>query len=779
MKRLLTLVLLLLLYLSLWAQDLAGYQKLRGEILSSAPEDDYNTHAYNAFDTNKRTNYKARDKNGWVGLDLNNRYPIRKIRVYPRSDRTERMKGCIFQGANNSSFNNHTDLFTVTEIPEADKYTTYDISSNTTFRYVRCFSPNDNCNLAELEFYTDENKQPLNYSQLTNLPTVYIETNGSFDFVNKKNYVTSKVIVSENVSVEEYDAQVRGHGNSTWDFMDKKSFRIKFNEKQHFLGLKANAKSWTLIACAVDKTFLRNGLAFEISKFLGFEFTPSCAFVDVVLDGFYYGTYMASDHIDVNKNRINIDEMTPSDIQYPYITGGYHLEIDAYADMEPVHFRTHRGVPFTVKSPDSDEIVPKQKSWIENYINSMEDRLYEDITDACAEYIDMESAVKYYLLSELSGNCDSYWCVPAYKKRNDAKLYIGPVWDYDQAFLTNERVPRFVATLDTQHGVVQHWFRMIMQHPDADKIVNTLWKKATDENLLQHLLDYLDENSLLLQQSQALNYQRWNSLNRRVWFEDALFNTYDEYIDFVKKFIEDRFAWFDDAHPGKRIYFLLPSKPGNPLQTWRYLTHNPNNGNWMSVSYDDSKWESGKAPFGTEQNLQNTYWDGNVIYIRTQFYVEKSDLEKIEKTFLTLFHDEDCWIYINGQPALEREGYITYYQSFEIESNLLHEGWNTIAAKCTQTVGGQLIDAGVFATLKKVETLNSDTSVLAEYTYYVKNTILYVQAAAGTTMRLYSIEGKLLKQFISTGEKTVQIQLPDKGIYLLHTPEKTIKVVNE
>ena len=684
----------------LYAQDLTGYQKLRGEVLSTQADDEYNLHKYNAFDTNEGTSFMAREVNGWVGLDLGEQYQIRKIRVYPMPGRNEQLVGSLFQGADNPEFNNPATLFTVTGVPKAGEYITYDISGRQEYRYVRCMNPDHRCSIAELEFYTNTNSQILNYKQLTNLPTIYIETQGSFDFVEKEHYVTSKVAVATAASTAIFDAQVRGRGNSTWLYMEKKSFRIKFNTKQQFLGLPASDKSWTLIACAVDKTLMRNGLAFDMSRFFDFDFSPSCVFVDVVLDGFYYGTYMASDHINVNKDRTNITEMTSSDISPTAITGGYQLEIDAYANEEPVHFWTNRGIPFTVKSPDEGVIVPAQYEWIRSHINQLENELFNDPVNACGKYIDLESAVKYYLHSELTGNCDSYWSIPCYKKRGDDKLYFGPVWDYDQAFLTNERVPLKVATLDTQHGYAQPWFRQIMQTPAAQKVLAELWKKVKAENLQQRLLDYADKNAALLQQAQALNYQRWNSLNRKVWFEDALFNTYQEYIDFVKQYIVNRFAWFDEFYPGEKKDILPASIPGNPLQTWKYTFDTPA-GDWYKASYDDSGWQSGKAPFGTERNLQNTRWETNQIFIRTSFNVNKEDLENINKIYFYLFHDEDCWIYLNDRLAFLVSDYNTNYQTFEFGKSFLKEGMNTIAVKCTQTVGGQLIDVGIFGTVKE------------------------------------------------------------------------------
>ena len=756
------------------AQNIFNLQKLRGEVISSEPDNLYSTHAYNAFDTNKSTSFKSRDFRGWIGLDLKDEYAIRRIRVYPRSDRPERLQGAVLQGADNPQFNNAVDLYTITEIPLTGRFTTYIIQSEQTFRYVRCFSPDRNCNLAELEFYTDKGAQTAGYPQLTNLPTIYLETEGYFDFVNKENYAASNVIVSNGASVKTYSAGVKGRGNSTWQFMDKKSFRIKFDSKQNFLGLPASSKNWTLIASAVDKTLLRNGLAFEISKFLGFEFTPACVHVDVVLDGFYYGTYFVSDHLEVNKNRIDIDEMTASDIRTPNVSGGYHLEIDAYANEEPVYFYTNSGVPISIKSPDDDVIQPRQKEWITNHINQLESTLFTNPNLAVEKYIDIESAVKYYLHSELTGNCDSYWCIHTYKKRGDDKLYFGPVWDYDQAFLTNNRVPRFAFTLDTGHGVAMHWFRIIMQTAAAQNVLRELWKKVKKEDLEGKLISYLDEKAEHLQQSQTLNFQRWNSMNVKVWFEDALFDTYNEYIEFVKGFIRDRFNWFDEFAPIDKIDILPASNPGNPAKEWRYVTSAPSSNRWYLASYDDSSWNTGFAPFGTEQNLQNTFWFTNEIYIRTQFEVEQSDLDSIDRLYLYLFHDEDCWVYLNNELVLALEGYITHYKAFEIDKSKLKPQTNSIAIKCTQTTGGQLIDAGIYGTAKETE-ISICTPEKQTYKHNVKNGVLFIyDVEINSKIALYSIDGKLIKQEKAVSSD-IQIQLPAKGVYLARLNGETIK----
>lgn len=768
----------------LQAQDLPGYQKLRGNIITSSvwPTEQRDNvpvyfHGYNAFDTNRSTAFKSAGRGGWIGLNLQTACPIKKVRIYPRTDRPERVKGVI-QGASNPDFLNPVNLFEIVATPETGKFTTYDIASGESFQYVRLLANNSHeCNLMEIEFYTTEDAQPVEYPQLTNLPTIYIESKGQFDFVDKSEYKKSTIIVANGTTVESYPADIKGRGNSTWECMEKKSIRIKFDKKQRFLGLPANAKSWTLIANYTDKTFIRNGLAFEMSRFMDFEWTPSCTYADVVLDGCYYGTFAVCDQVQVNKDRINIDEMTPEDIAMPTITGGYHLELDAYAEQEPVHFFTNRGLPFTIKNPD-DPCLPEQFDYIKNHIQQIENQLYTNPANACEQLIDLESAVKYYLHSELTGNCDAYWCIPCYKKRGDDKLYFGPVWDYDQAFLNNNRVPLKYPTLYTQHGTGQPWFKIIMSQPKAKEILKREWQKVKEQNLKQILFDYIDDCTQLLDESQVINYQRWDCLNRHVWFDEYQFETYGEYMNFLKKFIEERFAWYGidmGILSGDYKHLLVSSKPMNEKTEWRYLISESYASDWYTEQYNDNNWQKGLAPFGTQDNLQSTYW-GNpgTILIRTHFDVAQDVYDKIEELYISVFHDEDCWIYINGVEAMRLSGYNAHWEDFVLDKKYLRPGTNLIAIKCVQTVGGQLIDAGIYAKL------DNETAIHAiekgEYSYTIHDHILSISnVAQSTPVKVYTVDGRLTGQYKAFDSK-VKIYLPQRGIYLVKLDNTTLKV---
>lgn len=767
------------------AQDLAGYQKLRGEIISSTvwPTTPINNvpvyfHGYNAFDTNRATAFRSYNRGGWVGLKLNDACPIKKVRIYPTTQNPERVMGVI-QGASDPDFNEPVTLCEIATTPQVNRFTTYDITTDKPFRYVRLLANNSHeCHLMELEFYTTADAQQVDYPQLSNLPTLYIETKGQFDFVDKEYYAKSTIVIADQTGVNAYPAEVKGRGNSTWEFMEKKSFRLKFDKKQQLLGMAANAKSWTLIANYTDKSMIRNGLAFEMSRLLGFEWTPSCSYADVVLDGCYYGTFAVCDHIQVNKDRIAIDEMKPTDITGDALTGGYHLELDAYAYQEEYYFYTRRNIPFTIKNPD-EPCTTEQFNYIKNYIQQLEDKLYSDPAYACSQLIDLESAVKYYLHSELTGNCDAYWCIPCYKKRGDDRLYFGPVWDYDQAFLNNNRVPLNYATLDTEHGFAQPWFRLIMRQPQAKEILKREWIRLKEQQMEQQLCNYIDAGEGLLQESQTMNYQRWDCLNRHVWFDDYQYPTYNAYMTALKSFIHDRFAWYEAAMDdvlGNYHYFLTPSKPMNEKSSWRYLINESYAYNWYSETFNDTGWRIGKAPFGSLNNLQETLWNSNgTILIRKQFEVEQEAYDQISELYLTLFHDEDCWIYINGKEVMAIPHYNTYWENFVIDKSSIRPGTNQIAIKCVQTGGGQLIDAGIYAKLNE-ESSSIIPIEASTFSYTLEDSLLSIENLPHNSLvALYSADGRLIAHRRASGTKA-QFYLPRRGIYLLRVGNRTVKI---
>ena len=133
-------------------------------------------------------------------------------------------------------------------------------------------------------------------------------------------------------------AGIKGRGNSTW-LQEKKTYNIKFDEKQSLLGMKSS-KKWVLLANAYyDRTQLHNATAFEIARLTDYELVQSGQFVELILNGEHKGLYYLCEKIDIEKGKINIDKLKENDLDKDKITGGYLLEIDnASLDKNSVLF---------------------------------------------------------------------------------------------------------------------------------------------------------------------------------------------------------------------------------------------------------------------------------------------------------------------------------------------------------------------------------------------------------------------------------------------------------
>lgn len=153
----------------------------------------------------------------------------------------------------------------------------------------------------------------------------------------------------------------------------------------------------------------------------------------------------------------------------------------------------------------------------------------------------------------------------------------------------------------------------------------------------------------------------------------------------------------------EREIFLTDVVPSSQQegQIWQYTNTQPP-GNWTEEPFDDSGWNSGKAGFGTEGTpgaVARTLWNSPNIWIRRK--VPVGDLSGIErdKLVLTIHHDEDCKVYINGVLAASTTGWTTSYVHLPIstaaKNAIRSNSINTIAIHCTQTTGGQYIDAGI------------------------------------------------------------------------------------
>jgi hypothetical protein len=405
------------------------------------------------------------------------------------------------------------------------------------------------------------------------LPVLNITTDGGAPILSKETYVTgSFALTGEGMTAAEGALEIRGRGNSTWSW-DKKPYRLKLANSTEMLGMPAS-KHWVLLANYADKTLMRNDVAFMLSRHLGMEYTVRNQYVDVTLNGAYQGVYQLVEHIRVAKDRVNIPELKVADIDAEKITGGYLMEVDfrMHKDYCKTAFwesfcvngvnmdreatfcvdSTHGMNPFCVDTPETllEANWSAQRDYINKYITDTETALFADnFADpqlGYAAYIDVDSAVNYFLINELFKNPDgavaSFYL---YKKRN-GKLFFGPIWDFDLAF-GNAGYDDVDKTYGW-HIRPAPWFDRLFQDPAFKAKVKARWNSAKAEGKLDYIFQYAEARATWLDKQQKKNYLLWSVTDFADWIMHGSHGgtgSYEAEVTEMIRWQRERYKWID------------------------------------------------------------------------------------------------------------------------------------------------------------------------------------------------------------------------------------------
>ncbi|MGM9855379.1 MAG: CotH kinase family protein [Muribaculaceae bacterium] len=526
-----------------------------------------------AFDGDFNTYFKAYiagdewDYNRtWVGLDLGEPHVITRIGFASRKMRSYKLQLAVVEGANEPDFSDAMPIYMIRDDKTPSGHMTYaDINVSRGFRYVRFMSgPSAACNFAEIEFYGHPGEgDDSQLFQLTNLPLVVVNTDGMRMMQSKDDKVNSTVhIISDGGTslLSKKDTECKGRGNASWNF-PKKPMRLKFPKKQTVLpDAPAKCKKWTLINNYGDKSLMRNKIAFHMSRGIGLSYTPYCQFVDLIFNGEYQGCYQLCDQVEVNPGRVEITEMTPDDIEGEALTGGYFIEIDAYANQEASWFESLRGIPVTIKSPDDDEITPEQSAYIKDYFNKFETAVFTygftSETTGYRKYLNLDSFLQYFIVGELDGNTDYFWSIYMSKERGEEKFVVGPVWDVDLGFDNDYRTYPIANKTDfiyrsggsvASSAVKRLVDRILVSDTKARERLKYLWSDARVNRHYNptYYCKLVDRYAEQLAQSQELNFKRWNILGKYVHMNPAVSGSYEGEVQRVKDYLNERFAQLD------------------------------------------------------------------------------------------------------------------------------------------------------------------------------------------------------------------------------------------
>ena len=183
----------------------------------------------------------------------------------------------------------------------------------------------------------------------------------------------------------------------------------------------AEEKDWALLANYSDKTLLRNQAAFCVGKILGMQWVPAAQPVELTLNGSYDGLYMLTEHVETGEFRVDVGEETDT-------SNGFLIELDERLDEE-LNFISAAGTKFSVKS----DATPDQFAPIRQFIDEVEATTLNGNLLETSKMVDIESVVDHYIVQELMKNFDAFRLSTFMHRKQDGRLYFGPLWDFDIA----------------------------------------------------------------------------------------------------------------------------------------------------------------------------------------------------------------------------------------------------------------------------------------------------------------------------------------------------------
>lgn len=386
--------------------------------------------------------------------------------------------------------------------------------------------------------------------------SVYIytpDTNG-IHIKKEDGYVDVQVVFIDNEGnqVIDYGAKIKVRGNSTAT-LAKRPFNIKFSEKTDLLGF-GKAKKWNLLAECVDPTMMRNKTFLELGHEFGLDNTSNSQYVEMYIDGMFWGGYLLTEAVEAGEDRIDIN-VNKGDFLIEY-------EHDR-VEKGSTYIVTDHGIRFVLSEPEEPD--NNQLEYITNVMNEFDKCLFSDDYKQVEKFLDIDSFVKVYLINEFAKTVDfGYSSVNFYYKDN--KMYAGPIWDFDLSsgnfneilepeknYWTIENGEK-VSYTDFFCRLYNPIYNKLLSYPEVEKKYKSLFNEKYD--LLKSIYEdggFLDQTLDTYGWLFEKNYRSaddggagWFVNGQYINIEKTPFDTYQENFDYYKAWLKNRLNWLKE-----------------------------------------------------------------------------------------------------------------------------------------------------------------------------------------------------------------------------------------
>lgn len=333
-------------------------------------------------------------------------------------------------------------------------------------------------------------------------------------------------------------------------------------------------RTWILLAHFIDPSGVRDKTGYDLGESLKdtLKWTPKNAYVELFVNDEYLGNYLMVESIKIDSNREPVDKAKGIIVE----VDGRSVSSSKFGFMSPHKF------PMTFKDPDevkpapdeAEGYTPAKLAALKSRVSAFESVLYgsssvsRDPVNGYAKYLDVPSAIDYYLVKEFTKDNDSdfyrsifySWCdytlagVVDSKNKEicppNSKFKMGPVWDFDRSadVITDDstassssgwRIRGIGSTHNPNNKT--HWYVQLFKDPAFLAKTEARWAekcsvfKAVGLGGAQADADSMGVGA-------ANEWSRWASTTRRYTPKGKMFQ--DE-VTYVKNWYAKRYNWMN------------------------------------------------------------------------------------------------------------------------------------------------------------------------------------------------------------------------------------------
>lgn len=413
----------------------------------------------------------------------------------------------------------------------------------------------------------------------SNLPIVVIETQNGVPIPDDPRVVAHLGVIDNGPGNRNYlsdpyttydgriEIEIRG---STSQQYPKKNYGF---ETQDSLGTNLEVSmlgmpienDWILYGPYPDKTLIRNVLTFDLARKMG-NYASATRYCELMLNGDYRGVYVMMERIKRDQGRVNIQHLHDQGIWDDTITGGYILKVDKLTGEVGFSWASNYNseVLFQFHDPEYDEIYAPQVSYLMDYMDEFEDVLwgsnFNDPVNGYTKYIDVQSFYDFTILQELGRTVDGYRSSSfLHKDKNtltwDAKLRAGPMWDFNLSYgnadycLANTTTGwqyNFDDVCGSFTSSIPFWWERLQDDPAYRNGLRCRWEFLRQGPLkTENVNNFIDSVANFLEESRIRNFQKWPIIGVYVNWNGYVGQTYEEDLQYLKDYIEQRSLWID------------------------------------------------------------------------------------------------------------------------------------------------------------------------------------------------------------------------------------------